>query len=203
MMISVAVAALGCAAVPFLVVDPVSTLVVAAAAAAIPAVILRGRHKPILIGAVSLACLATLAASVQESRTLWRDATLYRQLANRHANRRQVILGNFSYLDRQYRTATGATLDHYKDIRRQMLAFAEHDAKMSERYDRAARRPWTRVEPEPEPRPPQPSAFDSLFILDIFSPSPPLPPPGGGDPKDGLAPEAEGRGREASGERQT
>jgi hypothetical protein len=168
MMISVAIAALGCAAVPLLLVDPVSTLVVAAVAAAIPAAALRGRNRTVLAGALSLACLATLAAGVRESRSLWRDATLYRQLASSHANRRATIIGNFSYLDRQYKAASGSIQDQYKDIKRQMVAFSEYDARMYARYDRAARRPWVHVEPEPEPRRPQPSAFDPLFVLDGF-----------------------------------
>src|SRR4051794_21212656 len=107
MMISVAIAAIGCAAVPFLLVDPVSTLIVAAVAAAIPAIAIRGRNRAILIGALSLAFLATLAATVQESRTLWRDATLYRRIAEAHANRRTIIMSNFAYLDRLYATASG------------------------------------------------------------------------------------------------
>ena len=170
MMVVVAMAAFGCAAVPFLLVDPVSTLIVAALAAAIPAVALRGRNKAILVGALSLAGIAVLAATFQESRSLWRDASLYRQLANKHANRRETIIRNFSYLDRLSKTAGGSTLDQYKDIEKRMVSFSEYDAKMMARYDRAARRPWIRVEPESEPEPPQPSAFDTLFNLHGFSP---------------------------------
>jgi hypothetical protein len=164
MMISVAIAALGCAAVPFLVVDPVSTLVVAAAVAAIPAVVLRGRNKTALAAALSLAGLAALAATVQESRTLWRDATLYRRRANAHANRRDMIHHNFAYLDHQYKAANGPLLDQHDSIKRQMIAFSEYDARMFAKYDRAARRPWVEVEPEPEPEKPPPSSFDTLFF---------------------------------------
>ena len=165
MMIAVAIAAIGCASVPFLLVDPVSTLVVAALIAAIPAVALRGRNKAILAGALSLACLAGLAATVDESLSLWRDAGLHRRLANRHALRRDIISNNFSYVDRLCKAASGPALDRYKDIQGQMVIFSEHDARMFARYDRAARRPWVRVEPEPEPERPPPSSLDGLFIL--------------------------------------
>jgi hypothetical protein len=163
MMIAVAMAAIGCAAVPFLVVDPVSTLIVAALASAIAVVATRGRNKAALNAALALGGIATLAAAAQESRTLWQDSTYYRRMANRHADRRDRILDNIPYFDRQHRTVGGPALEQYQDRRRQWVSYSDYDSRMIAAYDRAARRPWLRVAPEPEP--PRSPGLDPLLIL--------------------------------------
>lgn len=163
LMIAVGVAALGCASVPFLVADPVATLVVAALGSAILAVVGRGRNKVILVGALSLAGLATLVFTSREARTIWRDAALHRRTANRHADRRDRILANLPHFDRQHRTVTGPALDQYKDRRKTWVNYSEYDPRTVAKYDRAARRPWLRVEPEPEPD--RDPGFDPLLIL--------------------------------------
>jgi hypothetical protein len=156
MMTVVAIVAFACAAVPFCIVNPVATLTAAALIATAFAVASRGRNKAVRVGAVSLVCCAAVAFAAQEFRSMWRNAERYRMLAKKHAIRRDTLIMTIPYYDRHpERTRCGP----WQDERKQWLSFAEYDARLSVKYDRAARFPWLPVEPDPEPplRSPEPN----------------------------------------------
>jgi hypothetical protein len=149
MMVGVAAIAVGCAALPFLFIAPIPFLTAAALLAAVPLVLTRGRNRPLLIGAVSLACLAIMAASTREFLSMWRKAALYRQLATKHAIRHDLLVLNIPYFDRY--PEKSVTSETWDEKRKQWTSFIDYDARMSQVYDRAARYPFLTVDPEPRP----------------------------------------------------
>jgi hypothetical protein len=149
MMISVAAVAVGCAALPFLFLAPVSVLTAAALFAAVPLILTRGRNRTLLIGAISLGCLAIMAASASEIFSMWQKATHYRQLATKHAIRHDLLVVNIPYFDKH--PGKSPTIEPWEEKRRQWMNFVDYDARMSQKYDRAARYPVLSVDPDPRP----------------------------------------------------
>jgi hypothetical protein len=149
MLVGVAIVAVGCASLPFLFLDPVSVLTIAALFAAISVTLTRGRNWPLLIGAVSLACLAIMAVSTREIRSMLQKADLYRRLAKQHANRHDLLILNIPYFDKHPESASA--FGTWEEKRKQWVGFVDYDARMSRKYDRAARYPFLSIEPEPKP----------------------------------------------------
>ena len=149
MLVGVAIVAIGCASLPLLLLDPVSVLTVAALLTAILVILTRGRNRPLLIGAVSLACLAITAVSTREIRSMWQNAGLYRRLAKQHAIRHDMLVLNIPYFDKHPERASA--FGTWEEKRKQWVAYVDYDAQMSRTYDRAARYPFLLIEPEPKP----------------------------------------------------
>ena len=100
MMLGVAAVAVGCAALPLVFIAPIPCLTAAALLAAIPAILTRGRNRPLLIGAISMGCLAMMAASAREILSMRQKAIHYRQLATKHAIRHDMLVLNIPYFDK-------------------------------------------------------------------------------------------------------
>jgi hypothetical protein len=149
MLVGVAIVAIGCASLPLLLLDPVSVLTIAALLTAILVTLTRGRNRPLLIGAVSLACLAIMAVSTREIRSMWQKADLYRLLAKQHAIRHDLLVLNIPYFDKHPERASA--FGTWEEKRKQWVAYVDYDARMSRTYDRAARYPFLSIEPEPKP----------------------------------------------------
>jgi hypothetical protein len=149
MLIGVAIVAIGCASLPLLLLDPVSVLTTAALLTAVLVTLSRGRNRPLLIGAVSLACLAIMAVSTREIRSMWQKAGLYRRSAKQHAIRHDLLVLNIPYFDKHPERASA--FGAWEEKRKQWVAYVDYDARMSRTYDRAARYPFLSIEPEPKP----------------------------------------------------
>lgn len=158
----VAMTAVGCAALPYVLLTPVHFFYLAALITAIAAAVTRGRYRRIFIrSAISLACLALLAAAAREAHTMWRDAEMYRRLAKTHARHHDLLIANIPYFDKHPDKLAGSV--PWESKRRQWVRYLDYDARLSLKYDRAARYPWLGVEPEPHPEPWQSSGYDPLF----------------------------------------
>jgi hypothetical protein len=149
MMVYVAAIAVGCTALPILRIAPVPVLTAAALFMVIPVIHTRGRNRHFLIGAVSLACLAIIAVSTCEIRSMWQKAELYRHLAKKHANRHDMLAQNIPYFDKHPEMALD--VGPWEEKRKQWMRFVDYDALMSQKYDRAARYPFLTVDPQPKP----------------------------------------------------
>ena len=149
MMVGVAAVAVACAALPFLLIAPIPFMTAAALLASIPVILTRGRNRPLLIGAVLLAFLALMAASTHEIRFMWQKAALYRQLANKHASRHDLLVLNIPYFDKH--PEKSPTFEPWEEKRKQWMSFVDYDARMSQVYDRAANLPFLTVDAEPKP----------------------------------------------------
>jgi len=148
-MVYVAAVAVGCAALPLLWFAPVPVLTAAALLMAIPVILTRGRNRAFVIGAVSLACLAIIALSSREIRSMWQKAELSRQLAKKHANRHDMLVQNIPYFDKHPKMSL--EFGPWEEKRKQWMSFVDYDARMRQTYDRAARYPFLSVNPEPKP----------------------------------------------------
>ena len=144
-----AIVAIGCASLPLLLLDPVSVLTIAALLAAILMTLTRGRNRPLVVGAVSLVCLAIMAVSTREIRSMWQKAGLYRRSAKQHAIRHDLLVLNIPYFDKHPERASA--FGAWEEKRKQWVAYVDYDARMSRTYDRAARYPFLSIEPEPKP----------------------------------------------------
>ena len=157
----VAMTAVACAALPYVLIAPVQSLSIAALMTAIAAAPSRGRYRRIFLSsAISLACLALLAAAAREIHAMWWDAATYRRLADKHANHHLLLITSIPYFDKHPDKIGGPALWEAK--RRQWLMYAEYDARLSLNNDRAARYPWLGVKPAPHPEPWQPPEYDPL-----------------------------------------
>ena len=162
MMALVAIIAVACAAVPILVLVPVYSLTIAALTTAIPAVFARGPNRRLFVRWSSfLVCLAVLAVAARGSYTMWHDAAMYRRLAQKHANHHALFVTNIPYFDKHPERLRGSVPWEVK--RRQWVRYAAYDARLSKKYERAARFPWLGVEPGPHPEPWRPVGYDPLW----------------------------------------
>jgi hypothetical protein len=149
MLVGVAIVAIGCASLSLLLLDPVSVLTIAALLTAILVTLTRGRNRPLLIGAVLLACLAIMGFSTREIYSMWQKANLYRRLAKQHAIRHDLLVLNIPYFDKHPQRASA--FGTWEEKRKQWVAYVDYDARMSHTYDRAARYPFLSIEPESKP----------------------------------------------------
>jgi hypothetical protein len=148
MMGLVALAAIACAAIPYLRVDPVCTLTAAALTALIPIVITRGRDRRLIAAAMSLAFAAALVAAAKESYSIWQRAASYRRLSQYHATLGTTERRLIRYFDQYPGAFRGRK--RWQDERPRWMSLAEYEDQLRSKYDRAARRPWLPVGPDPD-----------------------------------------------------
>ena len=147
MMLSVALAAAGLAALPYLRLNPVPTLTAAALFTSLLAVVNRGRERRLVRGALVLFLLAGLSFGVAETVSLWQLSARYKRLARHHAGPIAATQAMIKRSDENPDRSGSAKA--WKDKRRELVRFIEYKSDLASKYKRAAARPWLPLKPDP------------------------------------------------------